>query len=462
MSSKDFASLPLSEDLIKNVASLGYEEMTEIQQLSLPAILEGKDLIAQAKTGTGKTAAFGLGVLSNLALDDYKIQVLILCPTRELCEQVSEAIRDLARMMPNIKLLSLGGGMPFRPQMKSVAHGAHIVVGTPGRILKHLNKSSLSLDDVKTLVLDEADRMLDMGFQEEIDAILAQTNKQRQTLLFSATYPKKIANIAKRVMHKPIRIELESQVHEESKIEQHFYKVTSDSQRLVALQLLLQKFKSESAVIFCNTKQEAKDIRKDLAQAGFSTLALHGDLEQKDRQENLVRFANKSVAVLVATDVAARGLDIDSIDLVINYHISRDFEIHVHRIGRTGRAGKSGVACSLYSQKEAHKISLLQEFLGQEIESESLPGREFLEENPYRPKMSCVKILFGKKQKLRAGNLLGALTGDKGLKGEQVGKIQIFDYYSYVAIERQSVNHALKILRDDKWKGRAFKCMLIR
>ena len=235
MSSKDFASLPLSEDLIKNVASLGYKEMTEIQELSLPAILDGKDLIAQAKTGTGKTAAFGLGVLSKLVLDDYRIQVLILCPTRELCEQVSKAIRDLARMMPNIKLLSLGGGMPFRPQMKSVAHGAHIVVGTPGRILKHLNKSSLSLDHVKTLVLDEADRMLDMGFQDEIDAIIDQTNKQRQTLLFSATYPKKIATIAKRVMKDPLRIELDSQVHEESKIEQHFYKVTSESQRLLGL-----------------------------------------------------------------------------------------------------------------------------------------------------------------------------------------------------------------------------------
>lgn len=462
MGSKDFASLPLSEDLIKNVASLGYEEMTEIQELSLPAILDGKDLIAQAKTGTGKTAAFGLGVLSKLVLDDYRIQVLILCPTRELCEQVSKAIRDLARMMPNIKLLSLGGGMPFRPQMKSVAHGAHIVVGTPGRILKHLNKSSLSLDHVKTLVLDEADRMLDMGFQDEIDAIIDQTNKQRQTLLFSATYPKRIATIAKRVMKDPLRIELDSQVHEDSKIEQHFYKVTSESQRLIGLQLLLDKFKSESAVVFCNTKQEAKDICKDLSKAGFSALALHGDLEQKDRQENLVRFANKSVAVLVATDVAARGLDIDSIDLVINYHISRDFEVHVHRIGRTGRAGKNGIACSLHSQKEAHKISLLQEFLGQEIESETLPDRSVLKELKYRPQMSCLKILFGKKQKLRAGNLLGALTGEQGLTGDQVGKMHIFDYYSYVAIERHSVNHALKILRNDKWKGRAYKCMLIR
>ena len=461
MNSNNFSSLGLSKELLTNIESLGYTEMTPIQARSLPDILKGKDLIGQGKTGSGKTAAFGLGLLAQLDSKSLDVQALILCPTRELSDQVALALRQLARTMANIKILTLGGGMPFRPQAKSLTHGAHIIVGTPGRVAKHLRKENLNLSNLKQFVLDEADRMLDMGFQEEIDSIIEQVPQKRQTLLFSATYPKRIESIAKRIMKNPVMTEVESN-HDETSIQQYFYKLTSPSQRDIAVELLLQEHQPESTVIFCTTKQEARDLRKRLYLSGFSVAALHGDLEQFDRTETLTRFANKSIAILVATDVAARGLDIDSIDAVINYHISRDFEVHVHRIGRTGRAGKSGIACSLYSEKEQHKIKLLQEYLKQKISPSALPNNEVLDKDRTKAPMSCIKIMLGKKQKLRASNVLGALTGEGGLAGDDVGKIAIFDHFSYVGVKRASAQHAIKMLKQEKWKGRQFKCSLIR
>jgi len=388
------------------------------------------------------------------------VQSLVLCPTRELADQVAKEIRRLARTIHNIKVLTLCGGMPFGPQIGSLEHGAHIIVGTPGRIEEHLRKQTLKLDQLSILVLDEADRMLEMGFQSALDAIIEQTPAQRQTLLFSATFPDQIKSISARIMREPVMIKVES-THDENIIKQHFYKVNDDEERQSALRLLLLQHRPQAAVVFCNTKREVQDIADDLFDEGFSVLALHGDLEQRDRDLTLVRFANKSARVLIATDVAARGLDIDNIDLVINYHIARDSEVHVHRIGRTGRAGNTGIACSLYSDREHYKVALLSDYLERIIESETLPPANLLKETPQPAAMSTIQIDGGKKQKVRAGDILGALTGKGGITGKQVGKIHLFDNRAYVAVSQSVARVALKKLSEGKLKGRSFRARLI-
>jgi ATP-independent RNA helicase DbpA len=451
-----FSSLELKPEILKNLASLGYEAMTPIQAQSLPPILAGQDVIAQGKTGSGKTAAFGLGLLAKLDVKDFSVQALVLCPTRELADQVSNAIRELARTTQNVKVLTLCGGQPFGPQAGSLEHGAHIVVGTPGRIEDHLRKGTLSLTQLTTLVLDEADRMLEMGFQDSLDAIVEQTPIQRQTLLFSATFQDEIQSIAKRILIEPVMAQVEAR-HDNATIEQHFYKVTDDAERMTALRLLLLKYRPESAVVFCNTKRETQAVADELQSARFSVLALHGDMEQRDRDKTLVRFANKSAAILVATDVAARGLDIDSLDAVINFHIARDSEVHVHRIGRTGRAGSTGMAFTFYTEKDGYKIALLEEYLGLVIEPENLPPLHVLEKPAVKATMATLRVDGGKKQKVRPGDILGALTGEHGIPGKQVGKINIFDNCSYVAVSRDTAKAALKKLTEGKLKGRSFR-----
>ncbi|WP_221075556.1 ATP-dependent RNA helicase DbpA [Agarivorans aestuarii] len=456
MSQTDFSTLALHPDLLKNLETLGYSSMTPIQAQSLPLILDGKDVIAQGKTGSGKTAAFGLGLLNALEVKRFRIQTLVLCPTRELADQVAKEIRKLARSIHNIKVLTLCGGMPFGPQIGSLEHGAHIVVGTPGRIEEHLRKGSLRLDNVKNLILDEADRMLEMGFQSAIDAIIELAPKQRQTLLFSATFPEQIESIANNIMHQPVRVEVAS-THDNSSISQHFFKVDDNEQRMLALRLLLLQHRPKSSIVFCNTKREAQEVADELSLLGFSALALHGDLEQRERDQTLVQFANNSAAILVATDVAARGLDIDSLDAVFNYHLARDTEVHVHRIGRTGRAGSKGIACSFFSDKEHYKVALLEDYLGRSINDEELPSMALLNKKPAAPLMATLQIDGGKKQKVRAGDILGALTGENGIAGAQVGKINLFDNRAYVAVEREALKRARKKLEDGKMKGRSFR-----
>jgi ATP-independent RNA helicase DbpA len=456
VSQSSFSSLTLKPELLKNLASLGYESMTPIQAQSLPPILAGQDVIAQGKTGSGKTAAFGLGLLAKLDASNFSVQALVLCPTRELADQVSKAIRELARTTQNVKVLTLCGGMPFGPQAGSLEHGAHIVVGTPGRVEDHLRKSTLDLSQLTTLVLDEADRMLEMGFQESLDAIVAYTPIQRQTLLFSATFQEEIQTIAKRILIDPVMAKVEAR-HDNATIEQHFYKVADDAERMTALRLLLLKYRPESAVVFCNTKRETQELADELQSARFSVLALHGDLEQRDRDKTLVRFANKSAAILVATDVAARGLDIDSLDAVFNYHIARDSEVHVHRIGRTGRAGSKGMAFTFYADKDGYKIALLEEYLGLIVAPENLPPQHVLEKPPLKAAMATLRVDGGKKQKVRPGDILGALTGENGIAGDQVGKINVFDNFAYVAVSRDAAKAALKKLSEGKLKGRSFR-----
>jgi len=456
MSQTNFSALEVHPDLLSNLDSLGYTSMTPIQEKSLPHVLGGKDVIAQAKTGSGKTAAFGLGLLNKLDVKRFRIQALVLCPTRELADQVAKELRRLARAIHNIKILTLCGGMPLGPQIGSLEHGAHIVVGTPGRIEEHLRKHTLVLDEVSTLVLDEADRMLDMGFQESLDAIVRCIPRQRQTLLFSATYPDQIQSMAKRVMQNPVLVQV-AEAHDSSSIRQHFFQFELNKHRLTSLRLLLLKYRPGSTLVFCNTRRETEEVADELRSDGFSALALHGDLEQRQRDQTLVRFANKSVSILVATDVAARGLDIDALDAVINYQMARDVEVHVHRIGRTGRAGSKGIACTLYSAKEKYKVERLEEYLGTKIEPESLPPYSLLEKPGFKAPMATLQIDGGKKQKVRPGDLLGALTGKDGIAGKQVGKIHIFDNFAYVAVTRDAARPALRKLTDGKIKGRSFR-----
>lgn len=465
-SALDFESLQLLPNLLSNLTSLGYRQMTPIQAESLPFILEGHDVIGQGKTGSGKTAAFGLGLLNKLDVKRFRIQSLVLCPTRELADQVAKEIRRLGRAIHNIKVLTLCGGMPLGPQIGSLEHGAHIIVGTPGRIEEHLRKGTLQLNDVNTLVLDEADRMLDMGFQASLDNIVESIPRQRQTLLFSATFPDAIEEISMRVMRNPQRVQLQKQ-HSNSVITQEFYQLDNDNQRDSATIALLLQYQPVSAVVFCKTKKAVQALTKVLDEQGFYVLGLHGDLEQRDRDQALVRFANKSVTVLVATDVAARGLDIEAIDLVINYQLAHDAEVHIHRIGRSGRAGQLGRACSLYTSKEEYQVAQIQDSLGETISPQTLPNERELPDFTPKPSMITLLIDGGKKQKLRAGDIVGALTrqqdnADDSISGSDVGKIDLNDQRAYVAVNRSIIKQALSLLSEGKMKGRNFRVRVIR
>ena len=461
LSQSDFASLGLNPALVDNLASLGYTEMTPIQAQALPDILANKDVIAKAKTGSGKTATFALGLLNKLEVKRFRVQTLVLCPTRELADQVAVEIRKLARGIHNIKVLSLCGGMAFGPQVGSLEHGAHIIVGTPGRVEEHLRKANLNLDNLTTLVLDEADRMLDMGFQKALDDIVSYMPQQRQTMLFSATYPVKIEKIAQRIMQSPVIVEVQDS-HSKQSIAQTLYEVENNEARVEAIRLLLQAHQPETTLIFCNTKIDTDHVANELRTAGYEALALHGDLEQKQRDQTLVRFANRSASVLVATDVAARGLDIEALDMVINYQIAREFEVHTHRIGRTGRAGAHGIACSLYTQRENHKIGLLEDYLKQKFDRGDLPSVSLLRQPPFYPPMVTLQIGGGKKQKVRAGDIVGALTSSDGIPGTAIGRIQVGDQWAYVAVAHAHGKTAFKKLSEGKLKGRSFKVRHVR
>ena len=454
-SSLPFSSLPLSQAILNNLDTLGYQSMTPIQAQSLPGVLAGKDLIAQAKTGSGKTAAFGLGIVHKLDASARHIQAMVLCPTRELSEQVAQELRRLARAIPNIKTLTLCGGTPIRPQVESLKFGAHIIVGTPGRIMDHIERDTVDFSGLHTLVLDEADRMLDMGFYDDVTKIVNACPGTRQTLLFSATYADDIRKASARFLHQPEEIKVES-VHNASQIVQHFYEI-EDDKRLATVAQLLEHFRPTSTLAFCNTKAQCRELADYLESRGFSALALHGDLEQRDREDVLIQFANRSCSVLIATDVAARGLDIDSLDAVINVELTPDPEVHIHRIGRTGRGQARGLALSLCSAREMRRANQIETYQGQAIiwanpkNLRSAPG------GLLRAPMVTLCIQGGKKDKLRAGDLLGALTKDAGLAGQQVGKINILEFVSFVALERSVARQAYAKLSASNIKGRRFK-----
>jgi len=449
-----FSQLNLSKGFLNNLDSLGYEKLTPIQSSSLPHILEGKDVIAQAKTGSGKTVAFSLPLVNKLDVKKYKIQTVVLAPTRELANQIAEQIRKLSRHIHNVKVLTLCGGVPFKPQVASLAHGAHIVVGTPGRVLQHIFETKVDFSSVNSFVLDEADKMLDMGFYDDILKIVENIPKNRQTLLFSATYEKNIEELSKTVLNSPKFIQNES-VHQENVINQKFYDLEEDY-KTSFVPSLISSNNAKSVLIFCNTKIKCDELTNDLLDIGLDVLTLHSDLDQRERDETIILFSNKSYPIMIATDVASRGLDIDDIDLVINYDIARDENVHTHRIGRTARAGKNGLAVSLVSSDEKWKTEVIEEKFG-EISYQDIKEIEdditFKIDAPFR----AILILGGKKQKVRAGDILGALTAGVGLNKNDIGKIDILDFVSYVAVKKEVLNKALNGLKKGKIKGKFFK-----
>ena len=450
-----FSALPLSPDTLANLDQLGYTEMTPIQAASLPLALAGKDLIAQASTGSGKTAAFGLPVVEKLTPNFHAVQALVMCPTRELADQVTTEIRRLARATANIKVVTLCGGVALRGQEQSLQHGAHVVVGTPGRILDHLTRGNLRLDSVKTLVLDEADRMLDMGFYDDMKQLIAQCPAQRQTLLFSATYPEGIAKLSAQFMRDPQTVKVQT-VHAADKIRQVFYEVRED-ERLHTVSLLLNHFRPESTLAFCNTKQQCRELLAVLQAQGFDALALYGELEQRERDQVLVQFANRSCSVLVATDVAARGLDISQLNAVINVDVTPDAELHIHRIGRTGRADAQGLALTLASLDEMGAVGRIEVLQGQESQWAKLSGLSPAAGDKLQAPMRTLQIVGGRKEKIRAGDVLGAMTGEAGFTADQIGKINVNEFSTYVAVDRGIADLALQRLSLGRIKGKGVK-----
>jgi ATP-independent RNA helicase DbpA len=467
MSDTAFSSLQLAAPFLANLDQLGYKDMTPVQAATLPLALQGRDLIAQAKTGSGKTAAFGIGMLLKLNPTLFAVQGLVMCPTRELADQVANELRRLARGIGNVKVVVLTGGVSMRPQIASLEFGAHIVVGTPGRIRDHLQRRTLDLARLRTLVLDEADRMTDMGFYDEIAAIVRACPAHRQTLLFSATYPDDIRAATGRFLRDPLEVAVDT-AHAPARIEQRFYEIGFDG-RMDAVARLLRHYRPTSAIAFCNTKARCREVADALRDQGFSALALYGEMEQRERDETLVRFANRSCSVLVATDVAARGIDIAGLEAVINVDVSKDPEVHVHRVGRTGRAGANGLALSLCAPNEKRWVRLIEEAQGFTAEWHALDELADDDGAVDPSPMVTLCVSGGKKEKLRPGDLLGALTGDAGLLKEQVGKIAIFEFVSYVALDRRVAQQAFDRLNGGNplgpdfgaIKGRNFKMRFI-
>ena len=480
----DFARLPLAPQVLANLQRLGYAQMTPVQAATLPLALTGRDLIAQARTGSGKTAAFALALLAHLNPRRMAVQALVLCPTRELAEQVTQEIRRLARAEDAIKVLTLCGGATMRPQIASLAHGAHVVVGTPGRILDHLERQTLDLQALNTLVLDEADRMLDMGFADDIAKVVRQCPRQRQTLLFSATYPDGVMALGARHMREPHIVQLK-ETHAPHTIRQRFHEVRDD-ERLHAVGLLLNHFRPVSTLAFCNTKQQCRDLVAVLQAQGIVALELHGDLDQRERDQVLVQFAQRSCSVLVATDLAARGLDISLLEAVINVDISPEVDVHTHRIGRVGRmaleaahrpgaaapvapaAPTTGWAFSLASMDEMARVGRIEAAMGAEVEWFPLPDPTAPSPHtppgaagPLRPPMATLQMLGGRKEKIRAGDVLGALTKDMGFDGARIGKISINEWSTYIAVERGIAQDVLRRLNAGKVKGRSVKVRLL-
>ncbi|WP_339805004.1 ATP-dependent RNA helicase DbpA [uncultured Marinobacter sp.] len=450
-------SLPgLSKAMTDNLATLGFTEPTPIQREALPLVLSGKDVIGMAKTGSGKTAAFGIGMIEKLNVRRFVVQSLVLCPTRELADQVARAIRELARAHPNVKVLTLCGGVPLGPQIGSLEHGAHIIVGTPGRIQDHLDKQTLSLRGVNMLVLDEADRMLDMGFRDAIEAIISHCPKDRQTLMFSATWPDSIRELSGRFQSNPAEVTVAESAQETAAIEEQFYEVPRGAE-LDALVGLLSREQPASCIVFCGTRKDCDEVASGLGQRGFSALPLHGDLDQKDRDQVLIRFSNRSCSLLVATDVAARGLDIEDLPLVVNLEPARTPETHTHRIGRTGRAGARGLAVTFFTPAKAHKIVQLEQARGEPLKTQSAQALIDQPEQPFYPPMVTICIAGGRKDKVRPGDILGALTGEGGLAGDQIGRINIQEFQSFVAVDSAVSKQAFQCLEHGKIKGRRFR-----
>ena len=443
MPENNFSSLDINAKLLDNLKSMNFSSMTQIQKKAIPIIMQGDDLIAQSKTGSGKTIAFGIGILQNLDVKNFDIQFLVICPTRELCEQVASELRKLARLEHNVKIVTIYGGESLYSQRRSLDYGAHIVVGTPGRIIDHIGKETINLSHIKTLVLDEADRMLDMGFYDDISYIKTKLPQKLQTLLFSATYPDNIQTLVSTVMHNPKTVTIDED--NEGYLKQLTCKVKEENKYKV-LKTILLSYRPDSVIIFCNTKIDVEEVTHKLYSDGFDTEYLHGGLEQNIRNEMLHMFANKSIPILVTTNLAARGIDIKDISLVINYDLPQDKEVYLHRVGRTARAGDEGVSISLYSEKDINQLDAIKELVKTDIEEIDLKELTCKSKNPILAKYRTLHLLAGKKDKIRAGDIVGTFIKTLGLDKDCIGNIDILQKDAYVAINNScNIEKILKL-----------------
>ncbi|HLL05976.1 MAG TPA: ATP-dependent RNA helicase DbpA [Myxococcaceae bacterium] len=452
----DFAALALSPPLLQVLAELEFKTATPIQAQSIPVLLQGKDLIGQAQTGSGKTAAFALPILQKVRLQQRQLQALVLCPTRELCAQVAGDFRRLGRRMSGLQVLVLAGGQVIRPQLNALEKGAHIAVGTPGRIIDLLERKALETRQLATVVLDEADRMLDMGFREDMERILGATPRNRQTVLFSATFPADIEQLSRQFQKEPVRVTV-AETEAAPEIQQLVYTCPPE-EKVATLLRILRHHQPGSAIVFCNFKANVAELVHALSKAGVSVDGLQGDLEQSQRDAVMAKFRNHTTRILVATDVAGRGIDVEALDAVVNFDLPMQPEPYVHRIGRTGRAGRAGLAISLATPRDDRKLDAIEEATGVKLERASLevlppadgPSRVSLD-SPW----ATLYISAGRKDKMRPGDILGALTGEAGgLKASDVGKIEIHDRLAFVAVSKHIVRVALQRLSEGRIKGR--------
>ncbi len=380
METLKFEEMGLSPHILKAVTDMGFEEATPIQSQAIPFILKGKDIIGQSQTGTGKTASFGIPCLEMIDPDSRRLQAVILCPTRELAIQVSEEFRKLLKFADNIRVLPIYGGQPIDRQIMSLKKGAQVIIGTPGRVMDHMKRRTLKMETVKMVVLDEADEMLDMGFREDIETILKKIPEDRQTIMFSATMPKEILDLSNNYLKEPEFVKISRKELTVPLIEQVYFEV-KEKMKLEALTRLIDMHNPRLSLVFCNTKKRVDEITLLLQGRGYFAEAIHGDLKQVQRDKVMSKFRNGTIEILVATDVAARGIDVDDIDIVFNYDLPQDEEYYVHRIGRTGRAGKTGKAFTFCVGREVNRLKDIMKYTNSNITKQKLPSLSDVEQS---------------------------------------------------------------------------------
>lgn len=458
MPHKKFTSLNISDNLLKSLKLLNFKDMTPVQEQSIPLILQGDDLVAKSKTGSGKTIAFGIGLLQNLDVKDFNIQFLVICPTRELSEQVASELRKLARSEHNVKIVTIYGGDSFANQKRSLEKGAHIVVATPGRLIDHISKESIDFSHIKILVLDEADRMLDMGFFDDISYIKTKLPNKLQTLLFSATYPENIKKLVSSMMRNPKTVTIEED--NEKFLKQYLCEV-DEKNKYETLKIVMLSYRPDSVIIFCNTKLEVEELTHRLYADGFDSEFFHGGLEQNIRNEMLLMFSNKSIPILVTTNLAARGIDIKNISLVVNYDIPQDPEVYLHRVGRTARAGDEGISISFYNEKSMNHLNAVKELVQTDIEELDIKELTYNSKLPIQAKYVTLHLLAGKKDKIRAGDIVGTFIKNLGLDKDSIGDIDILQKDSYVAIKRECFDKKISKIKEINMKAKRVRIFVL-
>ena len=516
-----FDELNILPQILRGIKDMGFEETTPIQTQAIPVVMSGRDVIGQAQTGTGKTAAFGIPILQKVDPSLKKTQVLVLSPTRELAIQVAEELHCLCKYLHGIKILPIYGGQDITKQIRSLKGGVQIIVGTPGRIMDHLRRKTIRCDYVHTIVLDEADEMLNMGFREDIETILEYIPQERQTVLFSATMPKPILDITKKYQHDAVTIKVVKKELTVSNIEQYYYDVKRKD-KVDVLTRLLDYHNPKVSIVFCNTKRQVDELSRELSTRGYFAEGLHGDMKQAQRDRVMANFRKGKTDILIATDVAARGIDVDDVEAVFNFDIPQDDEYYVHRIGRTGRAGRTGKAFSFVKGKEVYKLKDIMRYCKTKIYAQPIPSSEdvaqikaekvmdtisnIIEEEDLRDMINIIEsevndsdytamdiaaaflkqaiggveltnerngwgddfgdtgaeagmvrlfVNIGKKQKVKPGDILGAIAGESGMPGELVGAIDMYDKYTFVEVPTEYGREVLNAMQHAKIKGKS-------